>query len=384
MGGSATEPREQQLRALLDAVTDGLVLCGGGGRIAWANPALATLAGLEGPEKLAGRALADLFEEADLGLLAPAFRGPVECHLVVPGSGSRRVLVDRLGLPAGDAEAALRVRDVSELSARSAEVLRMARALQRANRECADLRERLRRDAAAREQLLTVVSHELRTPVTVIAGYNRLLLAGKVGPLNPEQEHFVQESQKSCQRLNQFIGNLLERARGLMGEGVLELHDAPLAPAIQAVVGLLTPLLREHRLEVGLALPPDLPPARFDPLRLEQVLTNLLDNAIKFAPAGSRLEISARAMEAQGEPWLEVAVADRGPGVPDADRERIFEAYAQAEAGRGGGGLGLGLAICRRIVEAHGGRIGAEPRAGGGSRFVFTLPAADARPGARA
>ena len=114
------------------------------------------------------------------------------------------------------------MRDVTDLHTLESEVLRSGRQLHDANREVVALRERLRVETAEREELLTVVSHELRTPITVIAGFNRLLLAGSVGPLTDEQTHFLEESQKSCQRLNDFVANLLEAARQGACVGPLE------------------------------------------------------------------------------------------------------------------------------------------------------------------
>jgi signal transduction histidine kinase len=257
------------------------------------------------------------------------------------------------------------------------ELLATSRALHRANREVAALRERLRRESADREQLLTVVSHELRTPVTVILGYNRLLLSERVGALNEEQRRFLHESTKSCQRLSAFIGNLLEAARDVSGDGALEVCEISLRATIEGVATYLKPLLEEHRLAIEIALDERDPRARFDPLRVEQVLTNLIGNAIKYAKPGGTIELSTRAMAIGDRAFVELGVADDGPGVPLADRERIFEPYVRAGEASRAGGLGLGLAICKRIVEAHGGTIRAEERSGGGSRFVFTLPAAD-------
>jgi len=205
-------------------------------------------------------------------------------------------------------------------------------------------------------------------------GLNRLLLSGRFGELSDKQRHFLEESQKSCQRLNTFIGNLLEAARSGLAVGPLEVAEASLAPLVEGVVRHLTPLLEEHRLRVELALAAETPRARCDPPRVEQVLVNLIGNALKFAPGGSVVEVVSRAVEQGGRRFVEIAVLDAGPGVDPRDRERIFDPYVQAGESRKAGGLGLGLAICRRIVEAHGGRIGVEPRPGGGSRFAFTLP----------
>jgi signal transduction histidine kinase len=272
--------------------------------------------------------------------------------------------------------------DESSLRARihllESEVLRLGRELHDANREIAALRERVRSESAEREEILTVVSHELRTPITVIAGFNRLLLGESAGSLTDRQRHFLEESQKSCQRLNSFVANLLEAARHGASVGPLEVTESPLRPTIESVLELLAPLLREAELATTVDVEPDAPPARFDPPRVEQVLANLLGNAIRYAPPGSAIEIRVRGVRRAERGFVEVSVADAGPGVAQRDRARIFEPYVQVEAPRAGG-LGLGLAICKRIVDAHGGAIHAEERAGGGSRFVFTLPAAEGR-----
>jgi two-component system phosphate regulon sensor histidine kinase PhoR len=258
------------------------------------------------------------------------------------------------------------------------EVLRANRELHQLHRQLVGARERVRREAKEREELLGVVSHELRTPVTVILGYNRLLTSGKVGPLNDEQTRFLEESTKSCRRLTTFIGNLLEESRAASYDGVLEVCEASLEVSLSSVVAFLEPLLDEHQLQVELALDPAASVARFDPVRTEQVLTNLIGNAIKYARDGGRIVISTRPIvEDGGRRMVEVAVDDDGPGVPEADRQRIFLPYVRVGETRGAGGLGLGLTICKRLVEAHGGQIGVTSSTGGGSRFFFTLPAAE-------
>lgn len=376
MGGStAHEPRDEQLRRLLDAVTDGLALCREG-TVVWANRALASLCGVDGPEELVDRPFEQLFRDAGQGLPQGRAGDALECGLAAPEPPTR-VWIETLEADESGKEAVFRVRNVTELRAAQSEAFEQGRSLHAAERERAALRDRLQREYADREELLTVVSHELRTPVTVIAGYNRLLLSERIGPLNPEQRRFLTESQKSCQRLNLFIANLLEQGRARLVDGILELHEAPLAPAVDAVVGLFEPLLEERGLRVGVRLEPGLW-ARFDPPRLEQVLTNLLGNAARFARPGGTIEVEARAVGPGRPGFVEVAVADDGPGIPPEDRERIFQPYVRAGETRSAGGLGLGLAICKRLVVAHGGTIRVEERPGGGSCFRFTLPGARA------
>ncbi|RIL00035.1 MAG: hypothetical protein DCC71_19335 [Proteobacteria bacterium] len=380
-GAIADEPSADALLALLDATTDGLALVRGR-RVAWCNAALATLAGAPAAKDLIGIALDDLFADAGHGIPMSPAHGPCRCRLSRHGHEPRAVLAEPIASAAHRPAFALRVRDVTDLHTLESEVLRTGRQLHDANRELVELRERLRVEAAEREEILTVVSHELRTPITVIAGFNRLLLGESAGTLSDRQRHFLEESQKSCQRLNNFVANLLEAARQRACVGPLEVTEAPLEPTIQNVLDLLGPLLREAQVAALVEIAPGTPRARFDPPRIEQVLANLIGNALRYAPPGSQIEVRAAAVRVAERPFVEVAVADAGPGIPARERERIFEPYVQVEAQRAGG-LGLGLAICKRIVEAHGGAIQAGERAGGGSRFAFRLPAAQPPEGAR-
>jgi signal transduction histidine kinase len=134
--------------------------------------------------------------------------------------------------------------------------------------------------------------------------------------------------------------------------------------------------------EIVVEVDPAVGLAVFDPTRVEQVMTNLLGNAIRFTKPGGTLRVVAAHTGATDGERVEVAVIDQGPGVPPADRERIFEPFVQGADAVPGQGLGLGLAICRRIVEAHGGEISVRDEPGGGSRFVFTLPVAAKAAGA--
>jgi two-component system sensor histidine kinase KdpD len=141
----------------------------------------------------------------------------------------------------------------------------------------------------------------------------------------------------------------------------------PLEEVVGAALDRMEDRLRGRNVDIH--LPPDLPLVSFDPVLIEQVLINLLENATKYTPAGSPLDISARTTNGE----VEVEVADRGPGVLPQDAERIFEKFYRAKESEGGG-VGLGLTICRGITSAHGGRIWVEERPGGGAVFRFTLP----------
>jgi len=366
-----------QENASADALSVGLLACRGG-RIVWANRAFQALVEAPG-ESLVGRSADEWFSDAGDGIpdWSAGERGaggppdaPLECRLRSEIGGARRVEVRRLG------EGLWEVRDVSTRAGLRAELGRLQAELLEARRELEETRRCLHREAQEREELLAVVSHELRTPITVIAGFTRLLLQQGMADFGEEQRHFLEQIRASCDRLNRFAGSLVEGDRKLAGSLQVHPRDGSLAAVISGVATFLKPLLDERRQQLVLDLTPGARHARFDAQPLEQVLINLLGNALKYGPCGSTLRLSTRPLEQSGQRWVEVAVSDQGPGIPEADRERIFEPYVRGEA-PGAGGLGLGLAICRQIVEAHGGQIHVTPARGGGSRFAFTLPAAE-------
>jgi len=379
---SAPGPPARWTRRMAEAVSLGL-LQGRCGRISWANAKLAELVGERASSDLEGRALDTLVMDAGGGvpdwISGIAAGSVVECWLLRRERDPLTVSVRCLGGGEVPGEGWWEIQDLTQLRAVEAEVHRLSRHLLRANRELEEVHARIERNAGEREELLTVVSHELRTPITVIAGFNKLLLSEKVGSLTKEQEHFLSESAKSCRRLSAFVGNLIEAAREVAGERPLELVETSLSATIEGVVGFLKPLLGERRQTLELDLDPAAARARFDPMRVEQVLTNLVGNALKHGRAGGLIRVSSRAIEAVAAAdrrFVEVVVSDDGPGIAAQDRERIFEPYVRAGDGSRAGGLGLGLAICKRIVEAHGGTILLTDAPGGGSRFSFTLPAA--------
>jgi len=365
---------------LADAVPEGVVQAEDG-CVVGANERFAELAGRGAA--LVGTKLVDLFADLGDGVPGATDARAVECALV-RGDGERRTAVCHTAWrDAEDGTSAWVVQDVTHVRRLEAELLRTGRELSRAHRDVENLREQLRQERAEREELLGVVSHELRTPVTVIGGYNRLLLAEEVGPLTEDQRRFLEESNRSCRRVDSFIGNLMEASRAVKGEAVLEIGHGSVTPVIEEVAGMFRPLLAEHGLTLDLALDAAGVVARFDRVRVEQILTNLLGNAVKFTPRGGRVEIATRTVATPGDPhvhrWVEVSVSDSGPGIDRADRERVFDPYVQACEESAAGGLGLGLSICKRLVEAHGGRIGLEESVQGGCRFLFTLPAQEPR-----
>jgi signal transduction histidine kinase len=247
-------------------------------------------------------------------------------------------------------------------------------ALERARARINSLETKLADQARERAELVHLVSHELRNPITVISGFGRLLKNARHGPLTDDQAHFVEESLKACQRLDRFVVDLLEAAPDSGTPLSVEISTNDLHGLIRSQLEALAPLLDERGIEIELDLSATNSSLPFDAHRIEQVVTNLMTNAIRYGrPEGViRIETKSRSLERRG--WVEIAVEDDGPGIPVEDRERLFAPYVRGDAHRGCAGLGIGLAICRRVIASHDGEIRVESGALGGARFVFTLP----------
>ena len=235
-------------------------------------------------------------------------------------------------------------------------------------------RERLREEAERvavmevvdrqRSALLRSVSHDLRTPLATIRAIASDLRSGTGYPAETRDD-LLDLVGDEAERLNRMVENLLGLSR--IETGALQPDRQPLAldELVNDRVRTLDRLLRH--VSVARALPDDLPLVDADPVQLDQVLSNLLENAARHAPPGSVVRVSA----SQVGDWVEVSVQDEGDGIPATDRDRIFEPF---RTGQGGTSTGVGLAVCKAVVEAHGGRIGVDSGSGGGARFWFTVP----------
>jgi len=219
-----------------------------------------------------------------------------------------------------------------------------------------------------RSTLLSSVSHDLRTPLAVITGATSSLVEGATTLEPATRAELAQTAYDEAERLNRLVSNLLDMTKLESGALQVQKEWQPLEEVVGAALTRLDEQLRDHPLTTSLA--PDLPLIPLDSVLIEQVLINLLENAIKYTPAGSPIEIAASAAPEA----VTVEIADRGPGLPPGDEQRIFEKFYRARSADGRRGAGLGLTICRGIIVAHGGRIWAENRAGGGAIFRFTLP----------
>lgn len=219
-----------------------------------------------------------------------------------------------------------------------------------------------------RSSLLGAVSHDLRTPLAAITGAATTLRDRKATLDLPGQAELIDTICQEAERLERLVTNLLDMYR--LDSGALQVKRdwVPLEEIVGSALTRVERVLAGR--EVRIQLPPELPLLPVDPVLLEQVLINLLENAAKYTPAASPVDLSARAGPDGG---VVVEVADRGPGVPPGAEELVFEKFYRGQSG-GPKGAGLGLAICRGIVRAHGGTITAGPRDGGGAVFRIALP----------
>ena len=227
----------------------------------------------------------------------------------------------------------------------------------------------LRRLERLRRELTANVSHELRTPLTSIKGFAETLLGGAMRD-EATARRFLEIIDKEADRLVKLVDDLLDLSRLEDKRISLQLGQVEVGTLVDETLARLRPLAGQRTIDVQ--APPTAVVALADRDRLSQVLTNLLDNAIKFTPDGGRITVGWRCTNGE----VEISVSDSGPGIPEADLPRIFERFYKADRARPAhpGGSGLGLAITKHIVEAHGGRIAVRSSPGTGTTFTVTLP----------
>ena len=232
----------------------------------------------------------------------------------------------------------------------------------------------LRQADELKTALLNAVSHDMRTPLASIKASAGSLRQHDVIWTDADRDEFAQAIEQQADRLDRIVANLLDLSRMEAGalRPQLALHD------VGALVEDVLERLREQtaRHPTHVSIDPDLPPVSLDYVEIDQVVSNLVENAAKYAPAGTPIDVAARRV---GDA-VEIEVADRGPGVPADAAPRLFEPFFRVRRSGDPAGLGLGLAVAKGLVEAHGGRISVRDREGGGARFAFTLPLAPSVP----
>lgn len=233
---------------------------------------------------------------------------------------------------------------------------------------------RIHRLETVRRDFISNISHELRTP---IASLKALVETLRVAALDdpPAAQRFLDRAEQEVDALTQLVQELLELSRIESGKVPIRLTATDVKEVILTPVERLQEQAERNNLSLTVDIPADLPPVLADASRIQQVVGNLVHNAIKFTPEGGSVSVEARLDK--GGSAVKISVIDTGVGIPTADLSRIFERFYKADRARTGGGTGLGLAISRHLVKAHGGQLRVKSREGKGSTFYFLLPLAD-------
>jgi two-component system sensor histidine kinase KdpD len=217
----------------------------------------------------------------------------------------------------------------------------------------------------SRAALFSSVTHDLRTPLASITASVTSLLEEEPPLRDADRQELLETIRQEAERLNRLVGNLLDLSRMRAGALTPSKSLTALDEVIEAVVARLEPILGGH--DVRVILREDLPEIPLDVVQIDQALTNVLENAGRFTPPGGEITVTA----ARWHGGVQVRIADQGPGIPEQDRQRVFDPFVRGE---GSAGTGLGLAIARAIVVAHGGKIRVAEAPGGGTAIVIDLP----------
>jgi two-component system sensor histidine kinase ResE len=353
---AATE--QSELRARLETVVnsmgDGLIAVDDEGRVVTYNPAAGSIVGAP-RSRVVGKPLRDVLKGRDERGRRLGARGwsPNGIAFVDRPDGTQ-VPVSITSSPLRDGEGARlgRVYVLRDMS-REHEIERMKR------------------------EFLSNVSHELRTPLTPIIGYSEIMSRRSL-PVDKAKE-FAVSILDSGRRLERVVAMLVDFSAIEAGRMEVDLEPTPLGPLVREAVSKMKQRKPTHEFTTRVAR--ELPPALVSHSLFNRMLAELLDNAVKYSPRGGRVTVSVQSSPGAGGRMLAVAVRDEGIGIEADDLARIFQDFRQVDASdtRPFGGLGLGLTFVKRIAEAHGGTISAESKAGTGSTFSFTVPAADIR-----
>jgi PAS domain S-box-containing protein len=258
--------------------------------------------------------------------------------------------------------------DVSERMRAEEEMRRIQSQLERTNQDLLCKNEEI-------QNFYHTLSHELKTPLTSAREFISIVMDGLAGPLTDTQHEYLGIARESCNQLRVCINDLLDATRLETGKLSLEQRPEALPAIVQRVVSTLQPAARGKNIELTLEAQSDLAPVLADASRLAQVVTNLLNNALKFTPEGGRISVQV-GESLDSTAYAEVTIKDTGCGIPHEQLDRIFDRLYQVKTGDSSTeqGVGLGLYICRELVRLHGGDIAVESNLGAGSTFSFTVP----------
>lgn len=283
---------------------------------------------------------------------------------------------DYLTKPLNLDETILRLKKVLEEKQRFVRLKDYADQLEKANQE-------LKNIDAMKSEFVSVASHELRTPLAAIKNSIQLILSGKTGEINENQTKFLSMAERNINRLTNILNNLLNLSKIESGKVELKFEDVALKSLIELTASSLRPQADGKSIAIEVEVPEDLPAAFADKDKIEQVLVNLIGNAIKFTPERGKIIVLAKTFSEEREGGIvnkiSVSVRDTGIGIPAEHLNSVFEKFHQVEDSlhRSTGGTGLGLAITKGLVEAHQGKIWVESEVEKGSTFTFTLPVSE-------
>ena len=336
---SVVEAERARLAAVLDRMTDGVLIADAGGQVQFANPAIERLFDIQ---KAVGRRVVEVLHQPQLIEAWQRSRETGETQEESVELPARRRFLQLVVLPDRQAGGSLLL--VQDLT-------------------------RVRRLETVRRDFISNISHELRTPLASLKALTETLRDGALE--DPKAaSRFLGRIETEVDALTQMATELLELSRIESGQVPLELKAVPAAALLLSAAERMRAQVERAGLVLRLDTAQDMTEVWADPPRLEQVLVNLIHNAVKFTRPGGEVVLAAQT-EAD---FVRFSVRDSGVGIPADDLERIFERFYKADRARSGGGTGLGLSISRHLVEAHGGRIWAESTEGQGSTFYFTIP----------
>lgn len=337
------EAERAKLDSVLANMTDGVLIVDPDNRVSLINPAAAGILNIE-TEHVHGRTLIEVGRQYQLVDLLQRTRRDGKTNTVTLEANQGRAFIQAIASP------------LSQQAASSVLIL-----LQDFTR--------LRRLETVRRDFVSNVSHELRTPLAALKSLVETLQEGAIDD-PPAAQRFLQRMDYEIDNLIQLVQELLELAKIESGRVPLEKETVSPHELIRKAVERMQLQAERAGLTLNIDVPADLPDVLADRARMEQVVVNLVHNAIKFTPPGGMIRVNARREAAT----VTFSVSDTGAGIAPADLNRIFERFYKTDPARSGGGTGLGLSIARHLVEAHGGRIWAESQLKTGSTFFFTLP----------
>jgi PAS domain S-box-containing protein len=333
-----SETERTRYESIFSNIQDGVIVLDKKNNILFLNPSVRTLFNIT-TKDVSGSPLFDTIPHPDLrSLITRSVEGPLRYHEINLDSGQ---VLNAQYTPIPGIGAAITMQDISYLK----ELDRM------------------------KNDFVHTVSHDLRSPLTALLGYTELI--DRIGPLSEQQHEFLQRIQASVQHITNLVNDLLDLERIEAGFDTRR-EQVHIGSVLKYTLDTFETQARAKKIDLSMSISTDVPPLRANPIRIRQLLDNLVGNAIKYTPAEGKVDVNVAARDKQ----IIIRVVDTGPGIPQSEQARIFDKFYRASnVPDGTQGSGLGLAIVKSIVESHHGRIWVESSQGKGSSFFVVLPA---------